>query len=678
MTDITALSSPVRQKSRADRRIRVIERRGDRIGDLLPPLAERFRPDDFAPPRVNLRWLIGAVLTAFAGAGLIGSAVLYSLERSDTLVEQPDLVASGENTDDTSSGITLTKGDRLVIADLGSARQIFKTSIPITVGEREIIRSRPYVRVSTNLALAPMGYANDVPTFDPLKIFAGSDETPAPQLETRISESESDLALRKRPITDIKLIQNDPFTLNDDQIEVQVEEARKAAFNLGRAMPVTFGGQQFLTRSLPQSIVGPSSPAIDTAFSSIQISVVPENVTDIMKKPPVQTAPRATTDERMLTIRRGEKIEQILVNNRVAQSTAREVTTLIAQQMKDTPIKEGQKLRILLALPSNPKSDPQLLRVMLYDADQILAIAAINDRGSFVAVAPPSTEGTIGADEQPDGEAEDQSGFRLYDSLYETALKNEIPKPIIDQLIKIYFYDVDLQRKVAGGDSFEVFYAEEEDNPGRFEVLYAALSVAGITKRYYQYRSPTDSSIDYFDESGKSNRKFLMRKPITEGIFRSGFGMRYHPILKVARLHSGVDWANKVGTPILAAGDGTITWADWDTGYGRHIEIQHAYDFVTTYSHLSAFATGIAEGVHVRQGQVIGYLGSSGLSTGPHLHYEVLVKGEFKDPMAIKLPRNRELDDKELKAFKLQQEGIKEILAKAPGAIRTLTTTTQN
>ena len=168
-----------------------------------------------------------------------------------------------------------------------------------------------------------------------------------------------------------------------------------------------------------------------------------------MKKPPVQTAPRATTDERMLTIRRGEKIEQILVNNRVAQSTAREVTTLIAQQMKDTPIKEGQKLRILLALPSNPKSDPQLLRVMLYDADQILAIAAINDRGSFVAVAPPSTEGTIGADEQPDGEAEDQSGFRLYDSLYETALKNEIPKPIIDQLIKIYFYDVDLQRKVA-------------------------------------------------------------------------------------------------------------------------------------------------------------------------------------------------------------------------------------
>jgi murein DD-endopeptidase MepM/ murein hydrolase activator NlpD len=125
-----------------------------------------------------------------------------------------------------------------------------------------------------------------------------------------------------------------------------------------------------------------------------------------------------------------------------------------------------------------------------------------------------------------------------------------------------------------------------------------------------------------------------------------------------------------VGTPILAAGDGVVTWADWDTGYGRHIEIQHAYDFVTTYSHLSAFAKGITEGVRVRQGQVIGYLGSSGLSTGPHLHYEVLVKGEFKDPMAIKLPRNKELNNSEIALFKQQQDIINDIMSKAPGAVR--------
>jgi murein DD-endopeptidase MepM/ murein hydrolase activator NlpD len=285
-------------------------------------------------------------------------------------------------------------------------------------------------------------------------------------------------------------------------------------------------------------------------------------------------------------------------------------------------------------------------------------------------VAPPSSEGIVAAEEQPDEAPIETNKFTLYNSLYETALKNDIPKPIIEQLIRIYFYDVDLQRKVTGGDSFEVFYAEDEERADRFEVLYAALSVSGITKRYYRYRAPDDNSLDYFDEQGKSNRRFLMRKPITEGIFRSGFGMRYHPILKVERLHSGVDWANAVGTPILAAGDGVVTWADWDTGYGRHIEIQHAYDFVTTYSHLSAFAKGITEGARVRQGQVIGYLGSSGLSTGPHLHYEVLVKGEFKDPMAIKLPRNKELNNSEIALFKQQQDIINDIMSKAPGAVR--------
>ena len=219
-----------------------------------------------------------------------------------------------------------------------------------------------------------------------------------------------------------------------------------------------------------------------------------------------------------------------------------------------------------------------------------------------------------------------------------------------------------------------MFFAEDEETPGQVELLYATLSVAGLTKRYYQYRSAEDDTVDFFDEQGKSNRKFLVRKPIAEGIFRSGFGMRYHPILRYSRLHSGVDWANRIGTPILAAGDGVVSMANWDTGYGRRVEIQHPYDFMTTYSHLSGFAPGIREGVRVRQGQVIGYLGNSGLSTGPHLHYEVMVKGEFKDPMAIKLPRNRELDEVALNTFKKSREEIDSLMAKAPGFVRTAET----
>ncbi|MEI6574513.1 MAG: M23 family metallopeptidase [Alphaproteobacteria bacterium] len=645
-------------------------RRGDRSGDHLPPLDDRFRPDDFAPPRVNLRWLIGAILTAFAGAGLIGSAIFYSLDRNTTTISKPDIMTLARLGDDNLTGTTLSKGDRLVANELISARQSFKAPTPVKVGDQEIIKLQPYVRVSTNLVLAPIGYSNDIPSFDPLKIFAGADDAEIPKLELRVADNDPDVSLKRRALNGTKFDTATSLALSDIQIESQVEEARKAAINLGRAMPTTFGDQQFLTRTLPMS-TGPATTAnLDTAFSNIQISVVPENVTDIAKKPPKPLAVQATSDERVITLKKSDPIDRVLIANRVASPIAKEAAKIIYQQIKDTPIKDGQKLRVLLTLPPNPKSEPRLLRVMLYDTDQISAIAAINDQGAFVAVAPPSSEGTIGAEEQADEDVPDSNKFTLYNSLYETALKNDIPKPIIEQLIRIYFYDVDLQRKVTGGDSFEVFYAEDEERPDRFEVLYAALSVSGITKRYYRYRAPTENSLDYFDEQGKSNRKFLMRKPITEGIFRSGYGMRYHPILKVERLHSGVDWANKVGTPILAAGDGVITWADWDTGYGRHIEIQHAYDFVTTYSHLSAFAKGVTEGVRVRQGQVIGYLGSSGLSTGPHLHYEVLVKGEFKDPMAIKLPRNKELNNSEIVLFKQQQDIINDIMSKAPGAVR--------
>ena len=135
-------------------------------------------------------------------------------------------------------------------------------------------------------------------------------------------------------------------------------------------------------------------------------------------------------------------------------------------------------------------------------------------------------------------------------------------------------------------------------------------------------------------------------------------------------MHTGIDWANKVGTPIIAAGDGRVRFADWESGYGRRIEIEHAYNFVTTYNHMSGFARGIKEGVRVRQGQVIGYLGSTGLSTGPHLHYEVMINENLVDPLSVKVPRNRDLDTQQLLAFKRERERIDDLISKAPTATR--------
>ena len=351
---------------------------------------------------------------------------------------------------------------------------------------------------------------------------------------------------------------------------------------------------------------------------------------------------------------------------------ARAVQQTLASRLRDAPLKEGSRVKLLFDKPSVGVA-PALLRVTVWDGEALAHIAAVNDRNVFVSVAPPETEAVAAAEEEEEDEASGKpgrGGLRLYDSLYETGFKHDIPKPILDQVIKIGFYDFDMQRRVSGGDSFEVFYAEDEDNENHQDLLMITLSVGGVTKHYYRFQSGEDGTADFFDEEGRSNRKFLIRKPISEGILRSTFGMRYHPILRYSRMHTGIDWANKVGTPIISAGDGRIRVAGWESGYGRRVEIEHPYNFVTTYNHMSAFARGVQVGARVRQGQVIGYLGSSGLSTGPHLHYEVMINENFVDPLSVKVPRNRELDSSQLVAFKRERDRVDELIRKAPTATR--------
>ena len=158
--------------------------------------------------------------------------------------------------------------------------------------------------------------------------------------------------------------------------------------------------------------------------------------------------------------------------------------------------------------------------------------------------------------------------MRLYDSLYETALKQEIPQPVIDNLIRIFANDVDFQRAVRGGDSFDAFYDESDESDGHPELLYASITTRGETYHYYRYQTPDNSIVDYYDQNGRSTRKFLVRVPIVSGKITSGFGMRFHPILGYTRPHTGVDWAAPIGTPIFAAGNGTIISEGWDQAMG--------------------------------------------------------------------------------------------------------------
>jgi len=176
-----------------------------------------------------------------------------------------------------------------------------------------------------------------------------------------------------------------------------------------------------------------------------------------------------------------------------------------------------------------------------------------------------------------------------------------------------------------------------------------------------------DGSTDYFDENGRSAEQFLLRKTVPNGTFRSGFGARRHPILGYVRMHTGVDWAAPTGTPIIAAGNGVVEKAGWAAGYGKQTIRRHANGYETSYNHQSAFARGVQPGARVRQGQVIGYVGTTGLSTGAHLHYELMVNGTKVDPMRVRLPTGKVLQGDDLVAFKRERERIDDLLKQQNG-----------
>jgi murein DD-endopeptidase MepM/ murein hydrolase activator NlpD len=292
-------------------------------------------------------------------------------------------------------------------------------------------------------------------------------------------------------------------------------------------------------------------------------------------------------------------------------------------------------------------------------------MVAWSEMGKYVAVdvRRANSVASSGNDDDDDGK-----GVRLYQSIYETALRNHVPRPVIDDFIRIYSYDVDFQRKVQPGDSFEVLFAGEDENPGdnsKADVLFALLTTGGETRKFYRYQTNDDNLVDYYDETGKSAKKFLVRKPVSDGNITSGFGGRNHPLLGYDKMHTGVDWGSSTGTPVFAAGNGVIDKVGWEGGYGKYIRIRHANGYETAYGHMSAFARGMDAGMKVRQGQVIGYVGSTGLSTGAHLHFEILINGRFVDPMKVRLPRGRVLEGALLTAFDQERTRLDTLMTRA-------------
>ncbi len=242
-------------------------------------------------------------------------------------------------------------------------------------------------------------------------------------------------------------------------------------------------------------------------------------------------------------------------------------------------------------------------------------------------------------------------------NLYSSAVESGVEPNIIVEFARIFGFEVDFQRDIRKGDWFEIMYEKFEDENNKVrdtgKIIYASMFVNQEEINLYNFKFNKEE--DYYDIKGKSITKSLMKTPINGARLSSSFGMRKHPILGYNKMHRGTDFAAPSGTPIMASGSGTVTRARWCGGGGNCVKIKHNSTYETIYAHMKAFAKGIKEGRKVKQGQIIGYVGSTGLSTGPHLHYEVIVNGKKVNSQKLKLPSGKILKGDERKEFELER-----------------------
>lgn len=622
--------------------------------------------------RVSVQWFSGTILTGLCGAALIGGAVFASLDGEMTFAKIPERVegtlrgAFGAN----DRAVSLHKADRLPPPGESTAsRNVVKVSTVTRVGNRDVMRVRPFIRISGNLSMTTSDLSAKIPPFNAQRMLtdvgsaapAASDDpnaADAAEPDAEVSFVTKDLAtvLPKAKLAAVVAL---------DEILLRVRDAanwRGAGGVRYTALANATADASGAGQSDMKMAYATEGNVSADPYAGFETRVVPENVT-LLAKTKEQITGGNPSGERVHVVKKGDSVTSILRDQGATPDEAKAIAATLGPKGRDGGLKEGQKLRILMA-PSSPAPGARLqpYRVIVANDTAIEAVSALSDIGKYVAVDVSSMNTVAEApDAKDDDDDDDGTGVRLYQSIYETAMRNKVPNSVIEDMIRIYSYDVDFQRKVQPGDSFDVFYAGEDEGSAiteKTEVLFAALTVGGETKKYYRFQTPDDSVVDYYDETGKSAKKFLVRKPVNNAIMRSGFGGRRHPILGYVKMHTGVDWATSYGTPIFASGNGVLEKVGPEGGYGKYIRIKHNNGYETAYGHMSAFAKGMEPGKRVRQGQVIGFVGSTGQSTGPHVHYEILVNGRFVDPLRVKLPRGRSLEGPIMAGFEKERDRL--------------------
>jgi murein DD-endopeptidase MepM/ murein hydrolase activator NlpD len=629
--------------------------------------------------RLSVQWFSGTILTGLCGAALMGGAVFASLDGETNFASAPERVEMALRGAIGSLGDRLTafrKADRLPAPNEASVtRQMLRMPITTRIRDRELVRTRAYVRVLGNLSLTVSELSANIPPFNPQKLLAdavaGDDQTTAAEPDAEVSFVTCDMtaaAAARGKVTPALCDINSLLPKVKASTLLPLDDVLNRVRDVANAAPTNtaLSPQTDPTGTITLSYAAEGNPTADFSFGA---RIVPENVT-LLPKTTAQANGGGDWSERMVTAKKGETLGSILRELGAAPDEIKQINAVFGPLAADNGLKDGQRLRVLMTPAGLGHNRP--LRVIILGDAGIAAAAALSDTGKYVPVDIKNVDADIaqgggGTGGGQDNSDDDSSGVRLYQSLYETALRNSVPNAVIDELVRIYSYDVDFQRKVQPGDSFEVLYSDDENGEGKSEVRYASLSVGGDTKKYYHFQTADDGVYDYYDEDGKSAKKFLVRKPVAVGMVTSPFGWRTHPMLHVSELHTGVDWGAPMGTPIFAAGNGAIEEIGVKGGYGKYVRIRHANGYETAYGHMTAFARGLDVGSKVRQGQVIGFVGSTGLSTGSHVHFEIVINDRFVDPMKVKLPRGRVLDGTSLALFEKDRDQLDAFMSHAAG-----------
>ncbi|WP_375637715.1 MULTISPECIES: M23 family metallopeptidase [unclassified Bartonella] len=635
-------------------------------------VVKRLRP---ARRQVSARWLTGTILTGITSCILMGIALFTALDEQQRLVTPPQWFTQenlSESQDPEANGY---KGDRISPTHARQSfdrKRQFELSILQKKGDEKVIQTQHFEWIRMALAEnRPQKYS--YPKFDSLSILASDSQSQniAPQEDSGQiygAKIETKLTLRSYDFKVNQFDFDDSDTLTDEEAQ---QEVQKAGFTLEKSTELL----SVLTLIDPLKLEDASSPSQGT--ESPEVRIVQENVTVSPQSHRIDLTKNYVED--IIPIRKKQTIADAFKKTSYTKKQIDQVVKTLEKISLSDTLKEGSLLRIGIVTQAGEKD--HLVRASIYQGMHHVLTIALNDKGQFIESTEPKMSKALKTAFQngiPHSYINSAQLPTAYDALYSALLSHNISQSLSHRLIRLLATNIDMKSPITPNDQIEIFYAipqsDKENKNGKKnlkakeaskntdpEIRYISATFGNTTYKYYRYQLK-DGSVDYYDSEGKSSKPFLLRKPTPNGIFGSPFGPRKHPILGYIRMHTGVDWVAPKGSPIIAVGDGIVTKVGVTGGYGNHTEIQHANGYVSSYSHQSRYAPDIKPGVKVRQGQIIGYVGSTGMATGPHCHFEIIVNGVKVDPMRIRIPDSKALTNQDLQTFLQEKNNIDSLI----------------